>query len=147
MNDPIERQDAINVLLEKRSLFCDNTPESFNCLAHDEKCRVDEIDSCIAELVNLPSTESEYFLKWNKAEATNEEKWIPVDKRLPEEHKKVLVQAQDLYYTMGDSNGICIGWRNGPYWSTFTAKGHELIRYPVAWMELPKPYEDGDTDE
>ena len=60
MNDLIKRQGAINVLLEKRSLFCDNTPESFNCLSHDEKCRVDEIDSCIAELVNLPSAESEY---------------------------------------------------------------------------------------
>ena len=104
------------------------------------------------KIFGISSTEmwampEENFLKWNKAEATNEEKWIPVDKRLPEEHKKVLVQAQDLYYTMGDSNGICIGWHNSPYWSTFTAKGHELIRYPVAWMELPKPYEDGDTDE
>lgn len=68
-------------------------------------------------------------------------RWIPVSERLPEESIKVLVQSEDVYYNIGEnSHGIIIGWRNGQYWSTYTVKGIELIKYPVAWMPLPKPY-------
>lgn len=70
-----------------------------------------------------------------------EPKWIPVSERLPEESVKVLVQSEDVYYNIGEnSNGIIIGWRNGQYWSTYTVKGIEFIKYPVAWMPLPESY-------
>ena len=70
-----------------------------------------------------------------------EPKWIPVSERLPEETIKVLVQSEDVYYNIGEnSHGIIIGWRNGQYWSTYTVKGIELIKYPVAWMPLPEAY-------
>lgn len=59
MNDLISRRDAIDALNEHRAIFCDNTPETFRCLPHDEKCRVDEIDTAISVLVNLPSAEPE----------------------------------------------------------------------------------------
>lgn len=57
--DCIDRKAAIDALKKNRSIYCDNTPESFRCLPHDEKSRVDEIDACIAELVNLPSAQPE----------------------------------------------------------------------------------------
>lgn len=57
--DLISRQTAIDALNEHRSIFCDNTPETFRCLPYDEKCRVDEIDNAIATLINLPSAQPE----------------------------------------------------------------------------------------
>ena len=57
--DTISRQAAIDALKEHRKLFCDNTPKTFRRLPYHEKCRVDEIDTAIATLVNLPSAQPE----------------------------------------------------------------------------------------
>ena len=54
MDDLISRQAALNELYHNRSLF-----EDFNKLDYWDKCRVEEIDSCIAVLVNLPSAQPE----------------------------------------------------------------------------------------
>lgn len=59
MNDLISRQAAIDALKEHRELFCDNTPDSFSKLSYPEKCRVDELDTAIATLVNLSSVQPE----------------------------------------------------------------------------------------
>lgn len=59
MNDLISRQAAIDALKEHRKLFCDNTQDTFSKLSYPEKCRVDELDTAIATLVNLPSAQSE----------------------------------------------------------------------------------------
>ena len=58
MNDDlISRQAAIDALKEHRALYCDNTPDTFSKLSYAEKSRVDELDTAIATLVNLPSAE------------------------------------------------------------------------------------------
>ena len=57
--DLIKRQDAIDALKEHRALYCDNTPDSFSKLSYAEKSRVDELDTAIATLVNLPSAQPE----------------------------------------------------------------------------------------
>ena len=57
--DTISRQAAIDALKEHRSLYCDNTPETFSKLSHVEKSRVDELDTAIATLVNLPTIQPE----------------------------------------------------------------------------------------
>ena len=57
MDDLISRQTAINALKEHRALYCDNTPDTFSKLSYAEKSRVDELDTAIATLVNLPSAE------------------------------------------------------------------------------------------
>lgn len=57
MGDLISRQAAIDALKEHRALFCDNTPDTFSKLSYGEKCRVDELDTAISTLVNLPSAQ------------------------------------------------------------------------------------------
>ncbi len=57
MDDLISRQAAIDALKEHRALYCDNTPNTFSILSYAEKSRVDELDTAIAILVNLPSAE------------------------------------------------------------------------------------------
>ena len=59
MSDLISRQAAIDALKEHRNLFCDNTPETFSKLSYAEKSRVDELDTAIATLINLPSAQPE----------------------------------------------------------------------------------------
>ena len=59
MSDLIDRQAAISALKERRVLYCDNTPTSFSELSFANKSRVDELDSVIAILVNLPSAQPE----------------------------------------------------------------------------------------
>lgn len=59
MDDLISRQAAIDALKEHRALYCDNTPDTFSKLSYAEKSRVDELDTAIAILVNLPSAQPE----------------------------------------------------------------------------------------
>ena len=54
-----EKQAAIGALKEHRALYCDNTPDTFSKLSYAEKSRVDELDTAIATLVNLPSAQPE----------------------------------------------------------------------------------------
>ena len=56
-SDVISRQVAIDALKEHRALYCDNTPETFSKLSSAEKSRVDELDTAIATLVNMPSAQ------------------------------------------------------------------------------------------
>lgn len=56
MSDLISRQTMIDKMRWHRALFCKNRLE-FMVLPKDEKARVDEIDNCIADLVNAPSVE------------------------------------------------------------------------------------------
>ena len=58
-DDLISRQAAIDELKEHRALYCDNTPDTFSKLSYAEKSRVDELDTAIATLVNLPSAQPE----------------------------------------------------------------------------------------
>lgn len=58
-DDLISRQAAIDELKEHRALYCDNTPDTFSKLSYAEKSRVDELDTAIATLVNLPSAQLE----------------------------------------------------------------------------------------
>lgn len=55
--DAVSRQAAIDALKEHRALYCDNTPDAFSKLSYAEKSRVDELDTAIATLVNLPSVQ------------------------------------------------------------------------------------------
>ena len=75
MDDLISRQAAIDVMKKHRTIFCDNSPESFRKLPYSDKSRVDEIDNCIAALVNLSTVHQ----------------WIPCSERLPDQNGKYLV--------------------------------------------------------
>lgn len=69
--DCISRQEAIDALKEHRALYCDNTPVSFSKLSYAEKSRVDELDTAIATIVNLPSAEPKRG-KWIDAVIPND---------------------------------------------------------------------------
>lgn len=69
------------------------------------------------------------------------EKWISVTERLPEEKTAVLLSCDDMYLAKLNP---CIGWISGNNWYTFSARGSYLVKYPIAWMPLPKPYKGGE---
>lgn len=111
--DLISRQAVLDLLKEHRALYCDNTPETFSKLSYAEKSRVDELDTAIATIINLPSVE-------------NKEEWIPVSERLPEKNvKDYLACCEDGYVAT-------IMYDNG----SWLINGNNVI----AWMPLPEPY-------
>lgn len=59
--DTISRQKAVEKLRRNKSLFCKNRVE-FQMLSETDKSRVDEIDTCITELLNLPSAQPDIIL-------------------------------------------------------------------------------------
>ena len=69
MSDLISRQVMIDKMRRHRALFCKNRVE-FIALPKDEKARVDEIDNCIADLINAQSTEPERTAKveWSEVD-------------------------------------------------------------------------------
>ena len=64
--------------------------------------------------------------------------WTPVNERLPEECKEVLVTVKDdsadspIYYT-------AVGWYYAGIWVVEDTVCHQVI----AWMKPPKPYKEG----
>ena len=145
MDDCISRKMAIDAMKEHRALYCDNTPDTFSKLSYAEKSRVDELDTAIATLVNLPSAQPE------------QPHWIPCSERLPEVSK-------DPYYIdeidgamLFESERVLVFGKNedgydyavatyiystamGNEWSeAYDAAETELTQI-LAWMPLPKPY-------
>ena len=71
------------------------------------------------------------------------DKWIPVTERLPENSKNVLVTYTSFDMQEGNiRRGILIGYYAQGEW--FFENSSEEV---VAWMPLPKPYEEGDNDD
>jgi len=72
-DDTISRQAAIDAIKEHRALYCDNTPDTFSKLSYAEKSRVDELDTAISTLVNLPPAQPERKRgEWIKKMRVNE---------------------------------------------------------------------------
>ena len=117
--DTISRQAAIDALKEHRKLFCDNTPKTFRRLPYHEKCRVDEIDTAIATLVNLPSAQPE---------------WIPCSKTVDIPDHEIL--ACDQY---GEEMFGYLGYED----EQWMCASEECVMYdPIAWCEKPEPYKE-----
>ena len=122
--DLISRKVAIDALIEHRALYCDNTPDTFSKLSYAEKSRVDELDTAIATLVNLPSVDVREVM----ASA-----WIPVTERLPEVYTMYLVTLDDgsvyfLYWEWDD---------DFKHWVDEDGNGDYIV---TAWMPLPESF-------
>ena len=140
MKDLISRQAAIDALKEHRALYCDNTPDTFSKLSYAEKSRVDELDTAIATLVNLPS-------------AQPEQRWIPCSERLPEEKdagilKKLGTSKRSEYVlatveVKGERMTVTACTYDGEWdWKMKYAFPDYKI---IAWMPLPEPYQKGES--
>ena len=137
MSDLIRRQDAIDELKEHRAWYCDNTPDTFSKLSYAEKSRVDELDTAIATLVNLPSVQPE-------------PQWIPCSERLPEDTGDYLVWALfvcEEYPTYSivhyDADCEAFGEWDDIYDTHtlgFLDSVFEEIEGVIAWMPLPPSY-------
>ena len=75
-----------------------------------------------------------------------EQKWIPVSERLPEDRREVLVTAywHETYQVMmasyyGDGLWWCVPFNN--------CGEHTQRLNPKAWMPLPKPYKPQESDD
>ena len=121
--DLISRQAIIEKMRNHRKLFCKNHIE-YSILSKDEKARVDEIDNCIAFLLNEP-----------KAEA--KQKWIPVSERLPKKENKPYWVCTNTKYQCEcrwTNNIYGIGESNDWGWKIFDIPQYTKV---VAWMPLP----------
>lgn len=106
-----------------------------------EKIKKDYIEGNAYERHPLP----EYYAIENAIKALEQKpKWIPVTEKLPEEKTAVLLSCDDMYLAKLNP---CIGWISGNNWYTFSARGSYLVKYPIAWMPLPKPYKGGQEDD
>lgn len=124
--DCISREDLKRKLQEEHDLYV-NAYGGFSNLPLKEKARVDEITSCIAEVVNMPSVYSKL----------KTEHWIPVSERLPEFGQDVLLSLRSL--------DIKTGFRaeTEPYFYCHGVDGCYIEPQNVlAWMPLPKPYNE-----
>ena len=72
MNDSISREALINKLKERKDFFV-STYGEFSLMPNSIKYRVDEINNCIAEVINSPSIKSNsiYALQETKDQITN----------------------------------------------------------------------------
>lgn len=113
MNDLISRQDAIN------ELYKINPSEDMLF-----------VDAIVDMLENLPEK--------------SEQKWIPVTEALPKNNRQVLVYAQSTHFALAKYDEMREA--DGKYrkqWVTFDAwKPYYTIENVIAWMPLPKPWEN-----
>ena len=54
----IDRDELVRVFKSRRAFYCDENPESFRKLNYSDKCRVDMLDTCIADVFNMPKYKS-----------------------------------------------------------------------------------------
>ena len=123
MDDAISRKRLINRLKHRRDMFCKNRIE-FLGLSKNDKARVDEMDACIAEMINAPTIEPER----KKGE------WIPCSERLPDDDEIVLV-SDGIDYAVAF-------WRSdADAWDDPLHGWLDSFEFNVkAWMPLPDPY-------
>ena len=73
--------------------------------------------------------------------SVQEQRWIPVQERMPLGDELVIVSCHD---DSGDTNFdyVSVGWvtRDGKYWVV----ENEANYYVCAWMPLPDPYKEGE---
>lgn len=90
--------------------------------------------------------------------------WIPIEERLPEDDKEVLVYVRRKDVEKSEMNGLHIARRhqmegdsegNNNFWGIPVApcewriEGWSYFFEPevLAWQPLPDPYKEGDSDE
>ena len=159
-------REALRQKLQENQDFFINAFGGFKNMNYIDKARVDEIDNCIAMVVNAPSvtpqqlceednpncTECRYYDKEKHhcprfcrvientvAEITSEQTgWIPVSERLPKKYETVLLTSiwHEVEKAMYIGDGL------------FDIIINNLQKKEViAWMPLPQPYVESEDEE
>ena len=134
MSDLISRQ-SLKQKLQKHHDFFIGAYGGY--LPKNDKSRVDEIENCIAMVVNEPSVE-------NKGE------WIPVSERLP---RIADVYRVTRYYPNNAMNPIylvdacCFDGFNTWYDDNRINHERAYVDNVIAWQENPEPYKSESEDK
>lgn len=99
--------------------------EALNCINGTA-----ELDKAFEAIESLPSAHPTRETRSNTLGAL-ENRWIPVSERLPDDDRDVLVQMSDGCMGVDSVAASSSGW----FWS-------EKDDLPVAWCELPEPYQE-----
>ena len=133
-DDYISRESLRQKLQEHLDFFV-NAYGSFEDMTFKEKARVDEIDNCIAMVVNEPSV-------------TPQPRWIPVSERLPKANGRYVVTRGlnacgalwNRVYIVNYSD--LMGLKSERIWWDGNVGKSDFKRIDdvIAWMPLPEPY-------
>lgn len=107
----------------------------------------DKISDLFLDNYPNPSKDLETFYKEVLKIVVNEEDqpWVSVDDRLPENYEEVLVWFE--YFRYGEYNRLYQTWGIGKYFKNYNSwminheTGWHKLRV-IAWMELPKPFDE-----
>ena len=141
----IDADALIKKYKEHKKLLCKNQIE-FRMLSDKDKARVDELDNCIADVVNMPAIELE--------QKTG--KWIPCSERLPEKYGWYMCTLKDYrvntYYWNNKGEWVDNGKKHFFELYNISSRytGKEITAeqegsvywtdWVIAWMPLPEPY-------
>ncbi len=135
MSKYIEQDKAIDKLRRRKALFCKNQIE-FKLLPTNDKSRVDEIDACIAMLINMPP------------EDVQPVQWIPCSKRLPNDNDynscMECIDGAVWYLTEKGAMGLGYYYESTKQWAT--TDDLKTDGKVVAWMPLPEPWKGSDNE-
>ena len=147
-DDAISRKAIKQRLQDHRDFFINAYGENINRVHENDKARVDEIDNCIAEVINMPSVQP-----------SRKGHWIDVKEQMPEPLQSVIVtwknHEPEPYYSDIKHKpfvGVAIYYKDKWWWwSAYTED--MLAEYGrsnddevddaieiTAWMPLPDPY-------
>ena len=86
---------------------------------------------------------------WELYHLPSAQQWIPVEERLPEDGVYVLICDGEHFKDYDCKNGaysqIAVGWTEHGEFRCWDDRTH--MSRVIAWMPLPEPYKEGDTDD
>ena len=81
----------------------------------------------------------------NKALKEEEGTWIPCNVKLPKKEGSVLASIETRYEDYISHYVAKVWWNGSSWWHNYHKKVDD-IDFVLAWMPLPEPYKEGDSE-